>query len=303
VSGPAAIALTVGLVTRHFQNRAGGWDPAMLDIAQDHALCHLHEQGLFELGLVFKGGTALRKCRAGPAGRFSTDLDFAAAEQGLAGLVLATLDGHSCHGFTFTLTGVDPVAGRADLAVGAPLTRRPPHQPGRIGIGSKVELSSRRPWQAPDLLPLLPSGVHLALGHDVVQLPVMTVAESIAEKLARYARVPLARDLYDLCWYGRGALEEPAVRRMWLQKVYGDVVVDDRWNKPFQPADILLPRAPSSIDAESIGFLTQPSDIAGWEHEFRSRYKFLGNLDAEDQKWAAGSPRDRFAYDQLTTRP
>jgi len=55
VSGPAAIALTVGLVTRHFQNRAGGWDPAMLDIAQDHALCRLYEQGLFDLGLVFKG--------------------------------------------------------------------------------------------------------------------------------------------------------------------------------------------------------------------------------------------------------
>ena len=38
-------ALTVGLVTRHFQSRAGGWDTAMLYIAQDHALCHLNEQG------------------------------------------------------------------------------------------------------------------------------------------------------------------------------------------------------------------------------------------------------------------
>lgn len=302
MSGPAAIALTVGLVTRHFQNRAGGWDPAMLDIAQDHALCRLYEQGLFDLGLVFKGGTALRKCRAGPTGRFSTDLDFAAAEEGLAGLVLSTLDGHSCHGFTFTLAAVDAAAGRADLVVGAPLTRRPPHPPGTIGIGSKVELSSRRPWRAPDLLPLLPSGVHLALGHHVVQLLLMTVAESIAEKLARYARVPLARDLYDLCWYGRGPLDEPAVRRMWLQKVYGDVVVDDRWKSKFQPAEILFPRAASSIDEESIGFLTQPEDIAAWERAFRARYTFLGNLDAEDQKWAACNPRDRFTYDQLTAR-
>ena len=107
----SSVGLTVGLVTRHFQGRAGGWDPALLDIAQDHALCHLHEQGLFDMGLVFKGGTALRKCRAGAVGRFSTDLDFAAAEDGLAELVLSTLDGHSCHGFSFTLSDVDASAG------------------------------------------------------------------------------------------------------------------------------------------------------------------------------------------------
>ncbi len=140
------IALTVGLVTRHFQNRASGWDPAMLDIAQDHALCHLHEQGLFDLGLVFKGGTALRKCRAGATGRFSTGLDFAAAEPGLAELVLTTLDGHSCHGFAFSLTRPDVAAGRADLDVAAPLTRRPPHPAGPIGsdrIGSDRKSNSR----------------------------------------------------------------------------------------------------------------------------------------------------------------
>ena len=41
----------------------------------------LHNAGLFERGLVFKGGTALRKFRAGNAGRFSTDLDFAAPDE------------------------------------------------------------------------------------------------------------------------------------------------------------------------------------------------------------------------------
>jgi hypothetical protein len=39
-----------------------------------------HGAGLLDRGLVFKGGTALRKFRAGNAGRFSTDLDFAAPE-------------------------------------------------------------------------------------------------------------------------------------------------------------------------------------------------------------------------------
>lgn len=298
-----AIPLTVGLVTRHFQNRAGGWDPAMLDIAQDHALCHLHEQGLFDLGLVFKGGTALRKCRAGPAGRFSTDLDFAAAEPGLAELALTTLDGHQCHGFAFALTGLDVAAGRADLDVTAPLTRRPPHSAGPIAIGSKVELSRRRPWQPPDLLPLLPSGVHLTLGHVPVNLPIMTITESAAEKLARYARVPLARDLYDLCWYGSGVLDEPAIRRMWVQKVYGDVVIDDRWKRPFDPQAILEPRPAASIDDESIGFLTHPADIVKWERDFRARYAFLADLDEEDLTWASCSARERYRFEQLHASP
>ncbi|WP_425957039.1 nucleotidyl transferase AbiEii/AbiGii toxin family protein [Xylanimonas sp. McL0601] len=47
----------------------------MIDIAQDLLLAHLVDAEVFDL-LVFKGGTALRKTFAGPAGRFSTDLDF-----------------------------------------------------------------------------------------------------------------------------------------------------------------------------------------------------------------------------------
>lgn len=69
--------ITEGHLARHYQGLRGGRDAALLDIAQDHALRILHDRGLFDLGLVFKGGTALRKFRAGNAGRFSTDLDFA----------------------------------------------------------------------------------------------------------------------------------------------------------------------------------------------------------------------------------
>lgn len=292
-------ALTIGLVTRHFQARAGGWDPAMLDIAQDHALCHLSEQGLFNLGLVFKGGTALRKCRAGAAGRFSTDLDFAADSEDVVADVLLHLDGMRCHGFTFTLVEVDEQAGRAALAVAAPLTRRPPHAPGAVGIGSKVELSPRRPWLVPDRLPVLRSGVHLALGHELPVLPVMSVTESVAEKLARYARVALARDLYDLWWYGRNAaLEEAQIRSMWVRKVYGDVVIDGRWRRRFDPAEILVPRHARDIDEESIGFLTHPADVPTWEREFRARYAFLSQLEPSDELWAACDPRQRYEYEQ-----
>jgi predicted nucleotidyltransferase component of viral defense system len=76
--------ISEGHLVRHYQGTRGARDAALLDIAQDHALFILHRSGLFESGLVFKGGTSLRKYRAGTTGRFSTDLDFAAADEDLA---------------------------------------------------------------------------------------------------------------------------------------------------------------------------------------------------------------------------
>ncbi len=115
--------------------------------------------------------------------------------------------------------------------------------------------------------------------------------------------MPLARDLYDLCWYGRGVLDEPAIRRMWVQKVYGDVVIDDRWKRPFDPQAILELRPAASIDDESIGFLTHPADIVKWERDFRARYAFLADLDEEDLTCASCSARERYRYEQLHASP
>ena len=61
--------ITEGDLARHYQGRRGGRDPALLDVTQDYALKLIHDAGLFDLGLTFKGGTALRKYRVGTAGR------------------------------------------------------------------------------------------------------------------------------------------------------------------------------------------------------------------------------------------
>jgi len=42
-----------GYLTRHYQGVRGARDAALVDIAQDNALYHLHGAGLFERGLVF----------------------------------------------------------------------------------------------------------------------------------------------------------------------------------------------------------------------------------------------------------
>lgn len=47
--------ITQGFLARHFQGRAGMRDAALLDVAQDYALKHLFDEGIFELGVILKG--------------------------------------------------------------------------------------------------------------------------------------------------------------------------------------------------------------------------------------------------------
>ncbi len=59
----AAGTLTEALVRLHGAGRADTYGAALLDVAQDHLLYLLAELGYFDDGsLLFKGGTALRKC-------------------------------------------------------------------------------------------------------------------------------------------------------------------------------------------------------------------------------------------------
>ena len=107
--------ITEGYLVRHYQGASGARDAALLDVAQDHLLSHLQAEGLFNRGIVFKGGTALRKFRAGNLGRFSTDLDFSAPDEALALDVLSAVDGAEIFGFRFMVErlGNDVIAGHA----------------------------------------------------------------------------------------------------------------------------------------------------------------------------------------------
>lgn len=70
-----ATRLTLGHVKRHIPPGSRLPDDiALLDIAQDLLLPHIHDRGVFDR-VTFDGGTALRKHSAGSAGRFSTDID------------------------------------------------------------------------------------------------------------------------------------------------------------------------------------------------------------------------------------
>ena len=279
--------VTEGHLARHYQGVKGGRDAALLDIAQDHALYLLHRAGAFEAGLVFKGGTALRKFRAGSAGRFSTDLDFAAPSEELALSVLAALDGAEIDGFTFAITNLGDDGRRGDLVVDTPF--------GRPQLGAKVELARHALSLQPDLISPVAMPIHDRYGFTVPPTPIVRTEEAIAEKLARYRRVSLARDLYDLQWFAKaGAFDQSLVRRLWVLKTYRDVVIDGRGSKPISPDDILRTRAASDFRPEDIGYLTQPVRTTEWIDDVRTRFSFLAELDADEINYLACNARDLY---------
>ena len=83
-----------GHIARHTPKGAGsqGREAAVIDIAQDLLLAHMHGAGLLD-GLAIKGGTAIRKLYADKEGRFSLDLDFAEIEEGAGELFIMEADG------------------------------------------------------------------------------------------------------------------------------------------------------------------------------------------------------------------
>lgn len=99
--------ITTGWLARHTPQGPSGRNAALIDIAQDLLLAHLHEQDMFE-HLVFKGGTALRKLYAGSAGRFSTDLDFSVRNPtddptAVSDLLRGEIDGIEIDGFRYSV--------------------------------------------------------------------------------------------------------------------------------------------------------------------------------------------------------
>lgn len=283
--------ITEGHLARHYQGFRGGRDAALLDIAQDHALHVLHDSGLFDRGLVFKGGTALRKFRAGNAGRFSTDLDFAAPDDEVALAAMHVLDGVDIDGFTFAIDNLGDDGRRGDLVVDTPF--------GRPQLGAKVELARHQLSLNPETLNPVHLPIHDRYDFTLRPTPVVRTEEAVAEKLARYRRVSLARDLYDLQWFATsGALDEVLTRRLWVLKVYRDVVVDGRGAKPVRPADVLRPRNAREFRREDIGYLTKPIRLDEWIATVCSRYAFIGQLDADERRWVNCNERDRYEVDK-----
>ncbi len=257
--------LTRSLVTRHALGRADAYDAALLDVAQDHLLYLLIEAGMFADGqLAFKGGTSLRKCRLGNDGRFSTDLDFAAPNEDTVLQVCDVIDGARVADFEYGLDSARGDGRHWSLRVNHPVLGTP-------DIAASIEFA-RRPLALPtDDLNFVPLPIHKQYGFTLPALPVVAEAEACAEKLARYRRVALSRDLY--------------------------VVDDGRGTKPVDPDEVLHHRRERDYQPDSIGMLTRPVDIVAWEARVRTRFQFLGELDDDERRWATCDERHRQEVD------
>lgn len=279
--------LTKALVGLHGAGRDDTYGAALLDVAQDHILWFLADQGFFAKNtLTFKGGTSLRKCRLGVAGRFSTDLDFVAPNDDTVLEVCQAIDGLRISGFEFKLT-----PSRGD---GRHWGLQVEHEElGEPDVAASLEFARRPLILPPERLPFVKAKVHGVYGLELPVLPVISEAEACAEKLARYRRVPLGRDVYDLAQFADRTIDERLVRRLWVLKVWGDVVDDRRGSKPLSPTDVLEARDARDFPQESIGKLTRPVDIPAWEKRVRARFQFLATLDEFEQRWAACDPRHR----------
>lgn len=281
--------ITEGYLARHYQGRADGRDPALIDIAQDHALHLLREAGVFDLGVVLKGGTAIRKYRAGNAGRFSTDMDFAGADETTAEVILDVLDGGELDGFRFAIERLHAHQ-RVQLRLETPF--------GSPTIPARIDLSPKSAWLDPEVLEPTALPIHTRYGFPVPAIPVMRLEEVASEKLARYRRASLARDLYDLAWIAHRVFDEGLVRRLTVLKVWHDVVDDRLGGPPFHTNDVLRPRRPKDFDPEAIGYLTTPVDLPGWIGTVEDRYRFLIALDDDEARFARCNPGDRWLVDQ-----
>jgi predicted nucleotidyltransferase component of viral defense system len=205
--------------------------------------------------------------------------------------VCEAIDGASVSGFHFSLQSTRGDGRHWSLQVTHPLLGQP-------DVVASVEFARRPLVLAIESLDLVGVSVHRAYEIELPALPVISVAEAISEKLARYRRVSLGRDVYDLAQLAGLPIDERIVRRLWVLKVWGDVVDDGRGSGPLDPSDVLDARVESDFAPESIGLLARPVDVAAWVQRVRSRYSFLAALDDEERRWALCDPRHRTEIDQ-----
>lgn len=287
--------LTEGHVARHVPPASAiGREVALLDVAQDFLLTHLHQEGFFDLA-VFKGGTALRKLFAGPAGRFSTDIDLALASpdgdrDAVAALAAELTDGRQLGPFQFA---TEDHRGRWRIHVQSDF--------GDVPIPLKLDVGPPC-WLVPEHRSFVQSPVHRRYDFELPALPTMRLEENLAEKVARLNRLSPARDASDLVWAAttppHSLTDRAAVRRLAVLKVWADTNgLDGHW-RPADRAGAFDPARWLSTgrewDDETIGLLAHPPPATvTLEADLVRHWAELGNLDDVEAQIAEARDQDR----------
>lgn len=171
--------ITEAYLRRHVAQYRGSGDASivgLLDVVQTYILEAIRLENYFERGLVFKGGTAIRKFFLGTSGRFSTDLDFTAVPGSShpEEVLLWLAEGSELYDVRFRCNLVDDRRGQIDAYT--PL--------GKVEIPSLLEFSPRGVWLPPILCKPADFVFYPGLEFIPSPTPVANVHEILAEKLA-----------------------------------------------------------------------------------------------------------------------
>ncbi|MCY3806127.1 MAG: nucleotidyl transferase AbiEii/AbiGii toxin family protein [bacterium] len=271
------------------------------DAMLDHALGFLSSAGVFEAcDLVLKGGTAARKFRLAEPGRLSFDLDFDGPE-GAQQLVVEALQGAQWGGFEFSV-----------------VERRCHHTlisetPFGFTCAAGLDFSSRGRWEPPQALRFNERRLHEHYDEELPTVPVMTVDETVAEKLSRWQHDPLIRDLHDLVALHRHLLSPEAVTEMWVLKCH-QAMTAPRSRHPTgaraaEPDTLLTPVALESLVLDDLVFTqvahnaAKPQTVARWLAEFPALFAFTAMIpttlrevaaDRGAREWEAGQMIDDY---------
>ena len=236
----------------------------------------------------------------GLAGRFSTDLDFAAESADYPEHVLDSLEeGFSFEGVTFHLTDLDRPALKGTWRAQAE---------GIAGetIDAKLDFSPRPTLYPPERRPRsdIPGVERRFLGFDPVDPPLMTLLENVSEKLARFRRQIIGRDLYDIARLAPELRPHlPALREAVLFKVFFDLVEDGQAGaKPFRAGPEYAGRtAAQVIGFEDLGVLSGlPQECSALLAVIGSTYGAMGEpTGAVEIRLGQASRSDLFWAQQI----
>ena len=208
--------ITPGDITRFYPLAARDTEVhvgAVLDIAFDHILYGLLQSSAFDaLDMTFKGGTALRKYYLGHKSRFSFDLDFDVAS-GAEDLVAEQVNRMSFDQFDFT---VYERRGHYMIEIASDLL-------ATDSVPVKMDFSTRGLWLPTEWTPPIGNPMHGLYAFDPPVVPVINLVENLSEKLSRWQRISVVRDLYDLAALA-GYVSPGLVAELWVLKSYRNMI-------------------------------------------------------------------------------
>ena len=276
-------------------------DNQLADMARDTAFDFYlefltHNDAWGKAGLVFKGGTAVRKFHCPPRDyhRISYDLDFTLLDTSAqARLPQLMSSAGPYRGFQFGLeTGP-----HTRIRIDAPFLAAP------LGVG--FDAAHATMLQQPQRLALLRRPIHDHYDIDLsFTVPVMSVDETVAEKLTRWQHRPLIRDLYDLVMLRPLIADTAATAKMWIIKSYQNYHNPDKGPTTSAPQPVDFEGIIDAPDTEALKLRSLQFDTPMADHEkvalvermlaeFPEAYSFcVDEVDTDLEAWGSDTAGD-----------